>query len=336
MEARLYKPIQDNKVACNLCMHKCIIKDESRGICNVRENSEGVLETLIYGKLIAEHIDPIEKKPLFHFLPKTMSYSVAAVGCNFKCRFCQNADIAQMPSDCEGLIIGDYRSPEQIVKKAVNGNCKSISYTYTEPTVNFEFVYDTAKLAHEKGLKNVLVTNGYMTREALDMISPYIDAANVDLKAFNDEFYKKICGAKLENVKKTLIRMKSAGIFLEVTTLIIPKLNDDPDEIEALALFIAESAGSETPWHISRFYPSYKLLNYSPTPVKTINEARETGIRAGLKYVYTGNVHGDKGENTYCYNCGKILIKRSGFHVAGNIIENGKCPDCGAKIDVIL
>ena len=335
-EACLYKPLKNNSVSCNLCMHTCMIKDGSRGICNVRQNNGGILETLVYGKLIAEHIDPIEKKPLFHFLPGSLSYSIASVGCNFKCLFCQNADIAQMPSDHEGLIIGEPRSPEQIVNKAIKGNCKSISYTYTEPVVNFEFVYDTAKLAHAKGLKNVLVTNGYMTPEALDMIRPYLDAANVDLKAFNADFYTKICRAKLEHVKDTLIRMKSAGIFLEVTTLIIPELNDSVDEIKALALFLVEAIGTETPWHISRFYPTYKLTHSPPTPVKKIFDARQIGIKSGLKYVYAGNVHGNGGENTCCYSCGKILIERSGFYVTSNCLVNRTCPDCGVDIDVIL
>jgi len=237
MEAYLYKPLNEKKVKCNLCNHRCVIKNGGRGICGVRENQEGTLKTLVYGKLIASNIDPIEKKPLFHFFPGSLSYSIATVGCNFKCLFCQNADISQMPSDRNGMITGDLYTPEDVVDAAVKGNCKSIAYTYTEPTIYFEFAFDTAKLAHAKGIKNVFVTNGYMTSEALQMISPYLDAANVDLKAFNASFYKDVVKAKLEPVKETLKLMKSLGIFVEVTTLLIPGLNDDKHELEMLAEF---------------------------------------------------------------------------------------------------
>lgn len=333
MEACLYESLKENKVKCNLCSHRCVIKDGKRGKCGVRENRAGVLETLVYGRVIARHIDPIEKKPLFHFMPGTPSYSIATVGCNFKCMFCQNADIAQMPSDHKGMIMGDYCKPEEIVQAAEEGNCKSIAYTYTEPTVYFEFAFDIAKLAHEKGIKNVFVTNGYMTSEALHMISPFLDAANVDLKAFTNSFYKEYCDGKIEPVKETLKLMKSLGVFLEVTTLIIPGLNDDSNELKELALFIANSLGTDTPWHISRFHPTYKLADRPSTPVETLVRARETGIKAGLKYVYTGNVPGDSGEKTYCYNCGRILIDRWGFSINENFLQHGRCPECGAVID---
>ena len=333
MEAYLYEPLEENKVKCNLCNHRCIIKEGRRGICGVRENRGGVLETLVYGRLIARHIDPIEKKPLFHFMPGSLSYSIATVGCNFKCKFCQNADIAQMPSDRNGRIAGDYLSPKDIVDAALKGDCKTIAYTYTEPTVFFELAYDTAKLAHQKGIKNIFVTNGYMTAEALNMISPYLDAANVDLKAHTNDFYKTYCGAKLAPVKETLKLMKSSGVFVEVTTLLIPGLNDARDELEELAAFLAGSLGTETPWHISRFHPTYKLMDRPSTPVKTLVMAREIGIKAGLKYVYTGNVPGENGEKTFCYKCGKILIDRWGFYVRENLTENCRCPNCGAKID---
>ncbi len=335
MQAYLFETLKDNEVKCNLCNHRCVIKDGKRGICGVRENQTGTLKTLVYGKLIARHIDPIEKKPLFHLLPGSLSYSIATVGCNFKCLFCQNADIAHMPSDHRGMIIGDSSTPEDVVSAAVKGGCKSIAYTYTEPTVFFEFAYDTAKLAHEKGIYNLFVTNGYMTSEALEMISPYLDAANVDLKAFTEKYYNKLCKAKLKHVKDTLKLMKSLGVFVEVTTLIIPGLNDDKQQLENLALFIAESLGTETPWHISRFHPTYKLTDRSPTPVKTLVMAREIGINAGLKYVYTGNVPGEDGEKTYCYNCGSLLIDRWGYNIRKNLIEKGICTHCGAKIDGI-
>ena len=335
MEAYLYEPLKDKKVKCNLCSHRCIIKDGERGICGVRENRSGVLESLVYGRLIARHTDPIEKKPLFHFLPGSVSYSIATVGCNFKCLFCQNADISQMASDHNGMIIGDYCSPKDVVDAAEKGKCKSIAYTYTEPTVFFEFAFDTAKIAHARGIKNVFVTNGYMTSEAVHMISPYLDAANVDLKAFNERFYKEVVKARLEPVKKTLKLMKSLGIFVEVTTLLIPGLNDDKKELEKLALFLVESLGPETPWHVSAFYPTYRLRDRPPTPVESLVMAREIGIKSGLRYVYTGNIPGDNGENTFCYSCGKILIDRLGFSIIKNVLKNSRCPYCGTQIDGI-
>ncbi len=335
MEAYLYESLNEKKTRCNLCNHRCVIKNGRRGICGVRENQEGILKTLVYGKLIAGNIDPIEKKPLFHVFPGSLSYSVATVGCNFKCLFCQNADIAQMPSDHNGMIMGDFFTPEDIVDAAIKGNCKSIAYTYTEPTVYFEFAYDTAKIAHEKGILNVFVTNGYMTSEAIEMISPYLDAANVDLKAFNEKFYKEICKAKIEHVKETLIQMKLLGIFIEVTTLLIPGLNDDRHELEMLAEFLVEFLGPETPWHISGFYPTYKLLDRPSTPLETLIMAREIGIKTGLKYVYTGNVLSENSENTFCYKCNNLLIDRQGFYVKKNLIENGRCAHCGAHIDGI-
>ncbi len=332
MKAYLYNPLGEGQVQCNLCSHRCKISLGKRGICRVRENREGALNTLVYGKLVAEHVDPIEKKPLFHFLPGTLSYSIATVGCNFKCDFCQNADIAQMPAD-RHLIMGRDTSPEEVVESALKAGAKSISYTYNEPTVFFEFALDTAKVAHARGLKNVFVTNGYMTEEALAMIAPYLDAANVDLKGWSDKFYARHCGAKVAPVRETLVRMKALSIFLEVTTLIIPGLNDDPDELAALAAFIADDLGADTPWHISRFHPAYKLTDIRSTPLNTLEMARKTGIKAGLRYIYTGNVPGNTGENTFCHNCGKTLIGRRGFEVMENHIKDARCPVCAADIE---
>jgi pyruvate formate lyase activating enzyme len=333
MEAYLCEPLGDNKVKCNLCSHRCVIKDGRRGLCGVRENQAGILHTLVYDKVIARHVDPIEKKPLFHFLPGTLSYSIATVGCNFRCKFCQNADIAQMPGDHKGMIMGDTITPKELVDAAAKANCRSISYTYTEPTVFFELAYDTAKIAHERGMRNVFVTNGYMTGEALEMINPYLDAANVDLKAFTETYYKDLCGARLKHVRETLRRMKDCGIFVEVTTLIVPGLNDDSTELKALAGFIANDLGADTPWHISRFHPTYKLTDRPPTPVKTLSTAREIGMQAGLKYVYTGNVPGNTGENTFCPGCGEIVIERWGFQVGNVRIQDGKCSQCGTGIE---
>ena len=333
MEAFLYERLEKNKVKCNLCSHRCVIKEGRRGICSVRENEAGVLKALVYGKLVARHIDPIEKKPLFHFLPGTLSYSIATVGCNFRCRFCQNADIAQMPSDRKGTVMGTSCTPGEVVGAARQGGCKSIAYTYTEPTVFFEFAFETAKLAHDKGIRNVFVTNGYMTAEALEMINPYLDAANVDLKTFNDKYYKELCGADLKHVQATLKLMRSLGVFIEVTTLIVPGLNDDPSELNNLATFIVQDLGPETPWHISRFHPTYKLTDRPPTPVQTLTMAREIGLKAGLRYVYTGNVPGNVAENTFCYSCDATVIERWGFQVGHLELKNGRCTQCGADID---
>ncbi len=333
MEAYLYESLDDQKVKCNLCSHRCVIKEGRRGICAVRENRSGTLMTLVYNKAIARHVDPIEKKPLFHFLPGTLSYSIATVGCNFRCKFCQNADIAQMSADHKGVIMGDAVTPQEVVAAAEKSNCRSISYTYTEPTIFFELAYDTAKIAHERGIRNVFVTNGYMTAEALEMIEPYLDAANVDLKAFNERYYKDLCAARLKHVQDTLKRMKSCGIFVEVTTLIVPGLNDDRTELKELAEFIAHDLGTDTPWHISRFHPTYKLTDRPPTPVKTLTAAREIGLNAGLKYVYTGNVPGNSGENTFCPACGETVIERWGFQVGAVRIKDGRCALCDAQID---
>jgi len=332
MEACLYDAMEEGKVVCRLCAHRCIIRSGRRGLCRVRENKDGKLHTLVYGSLIARNVDPIEKKPLFHLYPGSLSYSIATVGCNFKCRFCQNADIAQMPEDREGLITGSPATPEEVVADAVARGCRSIAYTYTEPTVYFEFAFDTARLAHEKGLKNVFVTNGYMTPEALEKISPYLDGANVDLKSYSDDFYRRQCGAKLEPVKETLVGMKQRGILVEVTTLLIPGLNTDRNELEALARFLATRLGTDTPWHISRFHPTYKLTDRPATPVDTILEAREIGLAAGLKYVYTGNVWGQPGESTLCDSCGAMLIHRQGFTVYENRLRAGRCPDCNEPV----
>jgi pyruvate formate lyase activating enzyme len=334
MEAILYDLLggDDNPIQCNLCNHRCIIKNGHRGLCKVRENRDGILESLVYGRLIAANVDPIEKKPLFHLLPGSLSYSIATVGCNFRCLFCQNADIAQMPTDQKGRIAGTRTTPDAVVADALKHACRSIAYTYTEPTVYFEFAYATARLASAKGLKNVFVTNGYMTAEAIATIAPYLDAANVDLKSYSAEFYRKYTKAGLDGVKRSLKKMVELGILVEVTTLIIPGLNDAPDELKALAGFIAGELGSDTPWHVSRFHPTYRLTKIPPTPVETLNLASRIGKDAGLRYVYTGNIPGRGGEDTICYQCGQVLIQRLGFRVIQNHIQNRVCPFCNAPI----
>lgn len=330
-EARFYKKSEKGYVDCYLCSFRCHIAEGKRGVCGVRENISGTLYTHVYGRLIAQHADPIEKKPLFHFHPGSRSYSIATVGCNFRCLHCQNAEISQMPRE-EKRILGTQVSAVEVVQDAIDEKCSSISYTYTEPTIFFEYAYDVAQLAKDKGIKNVFVTNGYMTKECIDEMKDTIDAANVDIKSFSEPFYTKICGAKLAPVLESVVRMRELGIWVEITTLIIPTLNDSPDEIRGIARWIAETDKS-MPWHISAFYPAYKLDNIIPTPPSTIERAREIGLGEGLRYVYTGNLPGLKGESTYCYKCGNLLIARYGFAVKKNVVVASKCPHCHAEID---
>jgi len=330
-EAMFFEKLENKKVRCNLCRHHCVIANGKKGICRVRENQEGILYSLVYRKLISDNIDPIEKKPLYHFYPGTTSFSIATVGCNFRCLNCQNYEISQLPKDHE-QIIGRDIAPEKIVEDALSYNCKSISYTYTEPTIFFEYAYEVAKIASSKSIKNVFVTNGYITRGALKEIKPYLHAANIDLKSFSNETYKKICGAKLEEVLDCIRSYKEMGIWIEVTTLIIPEVNDSISELRHIANFIC-SVGPEIPWHVSRFYPRYRLIEKPPTPIELLSTARQIGIEAGLRYVYEGNVPGDGGENTYCYKCKKLLIKRYGYQILINNIVNQKCPACDTPID---
>ena len=331
-EAMFYESTSENGVRCNLCNNRCKIKEGRRGICGVRENRGGKLYSLVYGKIIAEHIDPIEKKPLFNFLPGSRAFSIGTVGCNFHCKHCQNSDISQYPHEHGGVIIGHDRTPDQIVTAAKAAGCETIAYTYTEPTIFYEFAYDTAVLAQKEGIKNVFVSNGYMSSEAARQIAPYLDAINIDLKAFTDKFYKEVCGARLNPVLETILLMKELDVWVEVTTLIIPGLNDGEQELRDIARFV-KSVGPEIPWHVSQFYPAYKLVDRPSTPVATLRRAREIGMEEGLHYVYEGNVPGEEGENTHCYACGAMLIERYGLTLTRNRLENGKCPECGAKID---
>ncbi len=329
-EAYLYEKRDINRVRCLLCGHKCLIKEGGKGICGVRENQKGILVSLVYGKVIARHVDPIEKKPLFHFLPGSRSYSIATVGCNFRCLFCQNADISQMPAD-HNRVWGEDMGPEMIAEDAAASQALTISYTYTEPTIYFELAMDTARKAVSKGLRNVFVTNGYMTEDCLKEIEPDLHGANVDLKSFSDAFYREQCGAKLEPVLKAITTMKEMGVWLEVTTLLIPGLNDSTEELKDLAKFLA-GLDPDIPWHISRFHPTYRLTHIPPTTAETIHRAREIGCDMGLKYVYTGNLPGDEGEKTWCHECGALLIDRTGFMVRKNTIRNNLCPQCGTTI----
>lgn len=328
-EAMFYEKHEKKKVKCFLCSHHCVILEGKRGICGVRENRKGILYSLVYGKLISMNIDPVEKKPLFHFYPASTSFSISTVGCNFKCRHCQNYEISQYPKIHDD-IPGDRVTPEEVVNAAARSGCRSISYTYTEPTIFFEFAYDCARLAHEKGISNIFVSNGYTSPEAARAISPFLDGNNIDLKG-DDEFYKKVCGAKLQPVLDTIRLMKELGVWVEVTTLIIPTYNDSEESLSSIIDFII-SVDPSIPWHVSQFYPTYKLLDQPRTPVKTLKNARKMGIEKGLKYVYEGNVPGEGSENTYCPGCGELVIERYGYKIIQNRIKGGRCPECTASI----
>jgi pyruvate formate lyase activating enzyme len=330
-EALLYEHLDHGDVRCHLCSHNCLIHPEQRGICAVRENLNGTLYSLVYGKVISINIDPIEKKPLFHFLPGSTSLSIATAGCNFRCKHCQNYEISQLPRQRSFRIPGKEMSAEEIVNSAIQNGCKSISYTYTEPTIFFEFAYDCSRIAHEKGIRNVFVSNGYTGLEATRLIAPYLSANNIDLKG-SDAFYREICGARLQPVRDTIRLMKELGVWVEVTTLIIPDHNDSDKDLFDIAEFIV-SVDPGIPWHVSRFYPTYKLLDKPGTPVSSLHRARDIGYKAGLKYVYEGNVPGQVGENTYCPVCRQLLIKRHGFSILENHISGNSCPACKVMLD---
>lgn len=329
-EAMFYEPETGGRVRCGLCRFHCLIADGARGICGVRENRGGTLFSLVYGKLCAENVDPIEKKPLFHVMPGSSSFSIATVGCNFHCRHCQNYSISQVHGG--DRIPGHDRTAEMVVKQSLANECRSISYTYTEPTVFFEFAFDTARLAREAGLLNIFVTNGYISSQALATIAPFLDAANIDLKGFSDSFYRDIVHARLSEVLDSIIQYRSQGIWIELTTLIIPGLNDSDGELEGIAKFIVTNLGADTPWHVSRFYPTFQLTDRPPTPPETLRRAVEIGRAAGLHYVYEGNVPDRGGESTSCPACSSLLVERFGFTVTRNRIKNSSCPECGATI----
>jgi pyruvate formate lyase activating enzyme len=330
VEAKLYEKLKEKRVRCYLCAHRCRIAEGKRGICSVRENRGGTLYTLVYGQTISQHVDPVEKKPLCHFYPGTRAYSIATAGCNFRCEWCQNANISQMPRET-GLIVGEGASPEEIVAAAKRSGCRSIAYTYTEPTIFFEYAYDTAKLANEEGIANIYVTNGFMTGDMLEAFEPYLDAANVDLKAFRDETYRQYVGARLQPVLDSLKMMKELGIWVEVTTLVIPEVNDDEEELRDVARFVAQELGPETPWHVSRFFPGYQMRHVPPTSVTTLRRALEIGREEGLRHIFVGNIPGEA--NTECHACGELLVRRSGYRILANHVSPGQvCPNCSTPV----
>lgn len=329
-EAMFYRREADGRVRCELCRCNCLIADGQRGSCAVRENRGGTLYSLVYGRLCAANIDPIEKKPFFHVLPGSRAYSIATVGCNFHCRHCQNYTISQPPRDqpIRGAVI----SPATVVSEALASGCRSIAYTYTEPTIFFEYALDTARLAKDAGLCNLFVTNGYISPAPLAQIAPYLDAANIDLKGFSETFYQKVVKARLSQVLETILDYHRHGIWLEITTLLIPGLNDGEAELKGLADFIVSNLGADTPWHVTRFYPTYQLTDRPPTPLATLQRAREIGLAAGLRHVYEGNVPGAGGENTLCPGCAATVILREGYTIVENRLREGACPDCGTVL----
>lgn len=329
IKAELFEKGSQNQVICRLCAHQCRLPEGAAGICRVRKNIAGTLYSLNSDRVIAVHLDPIEKKPLYHFLPGSSSYSVAAMGCNFSCRFCQNHSISVVRD--EKNISGENISPEQLVQSALENRARSISYTYTEPTVFFELMLQTARLAHQAGLKNVMVSNGYMTGQAVSMLAPFLDAANIDLKAFSDDFYKRYCSARLKPVMESIAAFKASGIWLEITTLLIPGLNDDPEEIKRLIHFLLE-VDDNMPWHVSRFFPQHRLQHVPPTAEDSIHGFLRLGAEMGLTYLYGGNLSADSWNDTRCPKCETKLIRRSGYQTSVLALQAGHCRTCGTAI----
>ena len=355
-EARFYEVLQDGFVRCTLCPHRCRIAEGGRGVCGVRYCLGGKLYTLVYDKVVSQNIDPIEKKPLFHFYPGSRAYSIAAVGCSLHCAFCQNWEISQWAKTqlpgrispheeiedrepasqwlekLEEAIPGESVTPQVIVGAALASGSTSIAYTYTEPTIFYELAYDTALLARKQGLKNIFVTSGQIDAAPLRELATVLDAANIDLKYFKEQSYQRISGVHMQPILDAIRLYRGLGLWVEVTTLVIPGVNDSDEELKAIAEFVC-SVGAEIPWHVSQFHPTYKMLDRPITPLETLQRAGRIGRAAGLRYVYEGNVPGVKGEDTFCCHCGALLIDRYGFHVQSNRIRNGCCPDCGASID---
>ena len=335
-EAYFYKALENGKAQCRTCSHFCVLSRGEIGKCGVRKNVEGKIYSLTYGKIVAFNIDPVEKKPLFHFLPGTDTLSIATVGCPFFCKNCQNWQLSQTPKET-GMIEGDKVSPEEIIKIAKKQGISSISYTYTDPTAFLEYSLDTMKLAKAEGLKNIFVCNGYISTEATEAVLPYLDAINIDIKSFSEDFYKDVCGAKLEPVLKTAKLMKQSKIWVEITTLVIPTLSDSKEMFQNISKFISSELGTEVPWHISRFSGpiSWQLQHLPETPVERLEMAYEIARKQGLKYVYAGNLYGNDLENTYCSNCETLCIDRTAFKLC-RYDKEGACPECGKDINLIL
>ena len=331
-EAMLVKPLSGNAVQCQVCEHFCAIKVGQTGKCGVRRNIGGTLHSTVYADPVAVHVDPVEKKPLFHFLPQQQILSIGTYGCNFFCPFCQNWQMSQMREADEREGSAQRATPEALVRTCLQHGIPMIAYTYNEPTVFFEYTYDTARLAHEKGIRNVYVSNGFMSQAALDTIEPYLDAINVDLKAFSDEFYRQQCGARIEPVKRNIATIaRETEIWIEITTLLIPGVNDSDEELQAMAEWLAE-VEPDMPWHVSAFHPDYQMLDRPPTPPQALARAYEIGKRAGLRHVYVGNVMDADRESTYCPQCNRKVIERHWYNVRALWTRPGICPQCGTTL----
>lgn len=323
----------DNKVRCYVCAHRCVIGENKVGLCGTRKNINGKIHTLIYNTVSSEAVDPIEKKPLYHFLPGTLSYSLGTIGCNFRCEHCQNWSISQV------ILEQAYTmeiTPQQAIERAIASGSKSIAWTYNEPAIWHEYTYDSAVMAKEAGLKTVYVTNGYITPEALKRIAPYLDAFRVDIKSFSENFYKKVCGAKLAPVLEATRLARKLGMHIETITLIIPTKNDSPEEIRRIVKWVHDNLGENTPMHFTRFHPMYKMNDLYPTPLDTLEMAYDIAKNEGMRFVYLGNVIGHRYENTYCPECNALLIDRRGFRVVIIDMKDGRCLKCGEKIPMIL
>jgi pyruvate formate lyase activating enzyme len=324
-------PVAPGSVRCVACAHRCVLRPSRIGVCGVRQNRGGRLYTLVYGQTVASQAEPIEKKPFFHFLPGSTAYSVATRGCNFHCAYCQNWQISQ--SHREGRVPESrFVAPQTAVQEALAAGVRSIAYTYVEPTIFLEYALDTMALARAAGLRNVFVTNGYESPEALDLVAPNLDAANVDFKAGSDDFYRRVCGARLEPVRETIVAMRRRGVWVELTTLVIPGLNDDAAELRATAEWIATAVGPETPWHLTRFQPAYRLSGLAETPAATLVAAAEIARESGLRHVYVGNAPEVEAAATLCAGCGERLIGRSDFAVTEWHLVAGRCPRCGHSL----
>jgi len=324
-----FTPLSGGEIQCDLCPKRCRVSKGKRGACRVRENRDGKYYSLVYGNPCAVHPDPIEKKPFFHVLPATTSFSLATVGCNFQCKFCQNWEISQAsPEDVYSYDV----PPEMIVKKAKEVEARSVAYTYVEPTIFYEYMMDICQLVKKAGLLNVCHSNGFINPEPLKNLCKVMDAANIDLKGFTEAFYRDVCSGELTPVLETLKTLKKEKVHLEITNLVIPTQNDDLPGLKEMCLWIKKELGADTPMHFSRFYPLYKLRSLPPTPVSTLEKARDTALSSGLEYVYIGNIPGHEGEHTFCPKCKKLLIQRIGYMVGENHLKGGKCKFCGKPI----
>ena len=328
-EARYYRQLDNEKVQCLLCPKKCVTGNGKRGVCRVRENQAGSYKTLVYGRLTSMNLDPIEKKPLFHFLPSTTALSVATAGCNVRCKFCQNWNISQANPE---EVRFRYVSPEELVQTARRYGARSIAYTYNEPIVFIEYMLDSATLAKAQGVHSVMISNGYLNRKPLDDLCKQLSAIKVDFKAFSDRFYHQTVSGSLQPVLDTMVRIKEQGVWLEMVYLVITTLNDEPQELREMCQWIINNLGTDVPLHFTRYHPQYLLKNLPPTPIPTLQTAYQIARDAGIQYVYLGNVPTNPAENTYCASCGKMVVERTGFAIRSVSLQDGKCAFCGNPI----